>query len=93
MTLRAEGSNGLRINWVSLPSSDWNGDRQGFRITILESESGQTTNLLLRNSAATSFRVLSLHPFYTYHCRVAAFNSAGTGPYSDNVTLTLPQDG
>ena len=36
--------------------------------------------------------VSSLHPFYTYHCRVSAF-TVEYGPYSESLQIATPEDG
>ena len=43
-------------------------------------------------TAATSVTVPSLHPFYTYACTIAAV-TIGEGPYSVELSITLPEDG
>lgn len=84
----------LNLMWASPPADDWNGDRRGFEIVLVELESSQNQmNYTLRNSAATSYMISSLHPFYNYQCHIAAFNSAGTGPFSDTVAVMLSPAG
>ena len=43
-------------------------------------------------TAATSVTVPALHPFYTYTCTIAAV-TIGEGPYSEELTITMPEDG
>ena len=40
----------------------------------------------------TTLSVPTLHPFYTYQCKVAAV-TVGLGPYSTAVEVELPEDG
>ena len=40
----------------------------------------------------TQVTLQSLHPYYTYTCRVAAVTT-GRGPYTGNLTIQLPEDG
>ena len=40
----------------------------------------------------TQVTLQSLHPYYTYTCRVAAVTT-GPGPYTGNLTIQLPEDG
>ena len=94
VTLQAASSTVLDLRWVSPSNEEWNGERRGFRVVLVEVESNRReTSFTIDNSRATSHRIPSLHPAYNYQCRIAAFNSAGTGPYSDTVTATLLEDG
>lgn len=34
-----------------------------------------------------------LHPSYNYTVRIAAATSAGVGPFSEPITVTMPEDG
>ena len=66
-------------------------DRIGFKISITEMESGQVRNLT-RESAVTSSVISMLHPYYNYHCNVAAYNTQGTGPFA-YASLRFLEDG
>lgn len=81
----------MSISWNVLKDEEWNGEKVGFKIEITEMESGQVRNLTIRNSAITSTVVSSLHPYYTYNCSIAAYNTEGTGPYA-RASLKLPPD-
>ena len=45
-----------------------------------------------KQSNYTQVILQSLHPYYTYTCRVAAVTT-GPGPYIGNLTIQLPEDG
>ena len=63
-------------------------------MVLVEVESNRRViSFRIDNSRAVSHSIPSLHPAYNYQCRIAAFNSAGIGPFSDTVTATLPEDG
>ena len=47
-------------------------------------------NQVLSND--TQVTLQSLHPYYTYTCHVAAVTT-GSGPYTGNLTVKLPEDG
>ena len=93
VTVTAASSTSLTLQWALLSAEEWNGDQRGFTISIVELESSQMMSVVVRTSASTSYTVSSLHPFYNYQCSIAAYNSAGTGPYSDTVSVMLPPDG
>ena len=92
LNITATNSRVMLIRWTALQDEQWNGNRVGFRIEITELESGRVRHLTIHNSAATSTIVSSLHPYYTYRCRIAAYNIIGTGPYA-SMSITMPQDG
>ena len=83
----------LNLIWTSPPEAEWNGDRRGFRIVLVEVETNTTQQFTVADVTATSYRMSSLHPFYNYECRIVAYNSAGRGPFSSTVTARLPEDG
>ena len=71
---------------------DRNGVIQGYTVVIEEAETG---NRLLHNTGGsiTAYQASMLHPYYTYSCKVAAYNSAGTGPFTEEDSLRTSQDG
>ena len=91
--MTADSPRVLNLRWTSPPEAEWNGERGGFRILLVETETNTQRRITLPNSGATSYRIANLHPFYSYTCRIAAYNSAGTGPYSATVSAMLPPDG
>ena len=80
------------MTWNLYIEEDWNGDQGGFKMEIIELETGQVRNFTIYTSDATSKVVYLLHPYYTYTCRIAAYNMQGTGPYAQ-ASIKLPQDG
>lgn len=80
----------LRLSWTPPPSGQQNGEIQGYTVEIDNEETGSE---LLSNTTSTSLSVSSLHPYYTYQCRVAAFNSVGLGPFSNVVSRKTAQAG
>ena len=85
----ATDSRTLLMSWVLPPFEHQNGIIREYRVNITERETGRTYYL---TTAATSLTVPSLHPFYTYDCKVAAFTIA-QGPYSEKLSITMPEDG
>lgn len=89
----ALSSTSLRLSWTTLSNDAWNGERTGFKIVVVEVETNNMTSIItLPNSAATQYTVSSLHPYYSYRCRIVAYNSAGNGPFSSPRTIRLPPD-
>ena len=92
LVLSAPNSRSIYVTWNAYQIEDWNGDRGGFKINIIDIESGKVRNFTIPNSDATNTVVYSLHPYYTYNCRIAAYNARGTGPYAQGY-IQLPEDG
>ena len=92
LTLSTPTPESMTITWNTYREEDWSGDQGGFKIEITEQESGQVLNYTVLGSSSTSKALHSLHPHYHYQCRLAAYNSAGIGPYATNVTQ-MPQKG
>ena len=79
----------LHLSWTSLPTEDRNGVIREYYVNITEVDTEQ----LLTYTTTNLFIVVgSLHPFYTYQCRVSAFTVA-TGPFSNASVVSLPEDG
>ena len=89
MVATATDSRTLLMSWVLPPFEHQNGIIREYQVNITERETGRTYYL---TTAATSLTVPSLHPFYTYDCKVAAFTIA-QGPYSEKLSITMPEDG
>ena len=56
-----------------------------------EQETGRFWTLPVFNGKTSAY-VGSLHPYYHYECRVAAY-TIGLGPYSENTTLLTEEEG
>ena len=68
----------ISLEWDVLPSLQLNGILTAYIINVTERETGYTFEV---NTTATTVVLESLHPDYTYECRVAAFTIA-PGPFS-----------
>ena len=90
LTVVVLDSRSLRLSWNPLAAEHQNGDVLGYRITITAVETGTASQY---NSTSTSLTISELHPYYTYQCKVAAFNSAGVGPFTTVVEKMTDQDG
>ena len=79
----------ITLSWDPPLSDQTNGYIQHYVITVTEHE---TTSEIQEQSNYTQVTLQSLHPYYTYTCRVAAVTT-GSGPYTGNITIQLPEDG
>ena len=79
----------ITLSWDPPPSDQINGYIRHYVITVTESE---TALEFEEQSNYTQVTVQSLHPYYTYTCRVAAVTT-GPGPYIGNLTIQSPEDG
>ena len=91
-TVTVQGSRTLRLSWAPPPEGDRNGEIQGYSIEVEEVETG--TILRHRTGpSVTSYNATMLHPYYNYNSKVAAYNSAGSGPFTGVVSRQTLQDG
>ena len=89
VVLTAINSRTLHISWTPPPIEHQNGIIREYRVNITERETGMVFHLI---TAATAVTVPSLHPFYNYKCTIAAV-TIGEGPYSVELTITMPEEG
>lgn len=76
--------------WSPPTAEDRNGPLTGYVVQLTEVASGRT---IIKHTTETSFQWDSLHPHYTYMCRVAAKTRVGNGPYTPNATVIMPEAG
>ena len=79
----------LMLTWDPPLQELRNGIIQQYTIWITELETGRSITL---TSGSTTVNVTSLHPYYTYTCRVAAETTA-IGPFSSPTVIQLPESG
>lgn len=79
----------LLLSWEPPPEDQQNGIIQEYRISITATENGDH---LLLTSKNTTVLATDLHPYYTYNCIIAAV-TVGLGPYSEILTVHMPEDG
>ena len=71
------------------PPEDPNGDIREYRVNVTEEETGRVFQF---STNTTSITIGSLHPYYTYNCKVVAV-TIGLGPFSTVITLRTAEDG
>ncbi len=88
LTARAVGTSRIDLSW-SAPRNTGGAPILGYRIEA-SSDAGGTWRIIRRNtgSATTTFADVNLQPATTRHYRVAAVNTAGTGPFSNYARAT-----
>ena len=79
----------MTLSWDPPPSDQINGYIRHYIIVVTERE---TASEFQEQSNYTQVTLQSLHPYYTYSCRVTAVTT-GSGPYTGNLTIQLPEDG
>ena len=75
--------------WESPPEEDINGILRHFVVRVLEHETGR---IFTNTSSYEQITLLELHPYYTYTVSVAA-ETIHTGPFSNNITIQLAEEG
>ena len=88
LTARAVGTSRIDLSW-SAPRSDGGAPILGYRIEASDDER-KTWRIIRRNtnSKGTTFSDVNLQPATRRYYRVAAINTAGTGPYSNFTSAT-----
>ena len=86
----AQSSTVVNFTWSAPPIDSILGLLQNYVLKLREIETDQMwTNV----SVATHIKILSLHPYYNYECKVAAHTIAGTGPYTEAVIVQTHEAG
>ena len=88
LTARADGTSQIDLSW-SAPRNTGGAPVLGYRIEV-SSDEGATWRIIRRNTNSTSTRFshTGLTPASTWLYRVAAINTAGTGPFSNVARAT-----
>ena len=88
LTAREVGTARIDLSW-SAPRNTGGAPILGYRIEASD-DGGSTWRIIRRNtnSKGTTFSDVNLQPATTRHYRVAAINTAGTGPFSNTARAT-----
>ncbi|MDE0258506.1 MAG: fibronectin type III domain-containing protein [Gammaproteobacteria bacterium] len=88
LTAREVGTSRIDLSW-SAPRNTGGAPILGYRIEASD-DGGSTWRIVRRNtnSRGTTFSDVNLQPATTRHYRVAAINTAGTGPFSNTARAT-----
>ena len=79
----------MTLSWDPPPFDQINGHIRLYIVVVTERETASEFQV---QSNYTRVTLQSLHPYYNYTCRVAVVTT-GSGPYSGNLTIQLPEDG
>ena len=85
----AVNSTTIQLQWEPPPSADQNGVIRSYLINISVAETGSSFQQTLET---TALYISNLHPYYTYTLTVAAV-TIGPGPYGQELTVQMPEDG
>ena len=80
----------LQTTWSPPPLEQQNGPIIGYVVELIETASGR---MRTNQTDSTTFQWDSLHPNYAYQCRVAARTEAGRGPYTQYISVEMPEAG
>ena len=87
----ALSSSSLRLMWALPPIPGLTEESVSYSVSAYEVP---TATDMVYLTAAPSATILSLHPYYSYICRVAIQDrSSNTYPYSDNITVITHEAG
>ena len=78
------------MEWEPPPINQRNGIIQFYLVMVDQVENAISTTLIAN---ATQITVRNLLPYYTYQVTIAAVTNPGTGPWSNLLTVMLPEAG
>ena len=81
-------SSSITVQWEMVPCIHRNGDITGYSVEY--TRGGSTQTMRVTGGDATMTTIEGLLPSTTYSIVMAAVNDAGTGVYSDSMTIQTP---
>lgn len=91
---QVDNSTSVLVTWSSITTSNFNGVPLGYRLRYRIADTAKVyTVLQSANTTAFSYTIRGLFQYTTYAISVAAYNSNGTGPYSNEVTVQTQASG
>ena len=79
------------MDWNPPPEESQNGIIIHYSLSVSVSESGNRFDIVINGEIAVT--LVDLHPYYEYSYIIAAATSIGTGPFSEQNSIRMPQDG
>lgn len=80
----------LFLSWDPPPRPQRNGEITLYTINVTVLENGETFQV---TSDASNLTLSSLRPYYTYSFIITASTIVGEGPFSEALTIRMPEDG
>ena len=84
-----QSSTAIFLSWSTPPAIDINGVIRYYTVQLDEVWTGRT---LTFHPISPNISIRGLHPYYVYHCRVAAYTVA-LGPFTYNLQIVTGEDG
>ena len=69
----------ITLNWSPVPAEHLNGVLLFYLVEVTEVITNRTWTF---HALQDPINIGPLHPYYTYRCRLAAFNTIGVGPFT-----------
>ena len=91
-TLQVLSSRSVLVSWRPPAFEEQNGVITSYRVVFIESPSNNTLPYQ-REGELTELVIEQLHPYYEYHCSIAAETRVGSGPATNSVTIRTFEDG
>ena len=84
-----QSSTAIFLSWSTPPAIDINGVIRYYTVQLDEVWTGR---ILTFHPISPNISIRGLHPYYVYHCRVAAYTVA-LGPFTNNLQIVTGEDG
>ena len=81
-------STAIFLSWSTPPAIDINGVIRYYIVQLDEVWTGHT---LTFHPISPNISIRALHPYFVYHCQVAAYTVA-LGPFTDNLQIVTGED-
>lgn len=89
MSGSSQGPATIALTWAPPPPIEVNGNLDHYVIEAIEMATGRNSQY---TESSTQTTIDSLHPYYVYKLRVAAFTNA-RGPYTEYISVTTSESG
>ena len=89
MSGSSQGPTTIALTWAPPPPIKVNGNLDHYVIEAIEVATGRSSQY---TESSTRAAINSLHPYYVYKLRVAAFTNA-RGPYTEYISVTTSESG
>ena len=91
-TATVESSTSITVSWLEVPAIDQNGIIIEYEVEYTQNTFASVPTTQTIRVTNTSVTLTDLEEYVVYFIRVIAYTNIGSGPYSDPVNETTPQD-